>query len=237
MQVNELYNGDCFDIMPMIPDHSIDMIMTDLPYGITTCKWDTPLDLDRLWKEYKRMLVKGGAVILSATQPFAARLIMSNPKWFRHEVIWEKDNGSNCFNVNRMPFQVHENILVFCERGTIYNPQMTDGKAYGRIQKGSRYQHLGPTERITTTNHGNRYPRSVQKFKRDYGKLIHPTQKPVALYEWIIKTYSNENALILDNCAGSGTTAIAARNYNRRWILIEKDKEIYERARERIYKE
>jgi len=231
---NRVYLGDCLEVMKEIEDHSIDMILCDLPYGITACKWDTPIDLDALWKHYKRIIVKGGAIILTATMPFGATLIMSNPKWFRHEVIWEKCNHSNSLNANKMPLRFHENILIFCEKGTVYNPQKSEGKPYNP-QSRNGLRHLRKVkDKPRTMNMGDRYPRSVIKFKKDYGKLIHSTQKPVALFEWIIKTYSNEGALILDNCSGSGTTAIAAINTNRSYILIEKDEKYYELSKERI---
>lgn len=235
LELDKLYHGDCFDVMKDIEDKSVDMILCDLPYGITSCKWDTPLDLDLLWKEYKRVIKKGGAIVLTATMPFGARLIMSNPKWFRHEIIWEKDNGSNPLNANVCPMRVHENILVFCEKGIIYNPQKTSGEPYIRNCSKHGLSYLGKISgKLPTINKGDRYPRSVLKFKRDFGKLIHQTQKPVKLFEWLIKTYSNEGNLILDNCAGSGTTAIAANNCNRRWICIEKDDKCYNDALNRI---
>jgi site-specific DNA-methyltransferase (adenine-specific) len=231
---NSLYLGDCLEVMKQLDDHSIDMILCDLPYGITTCKWDCCIPLDQLWIEYKRILKPGGAVVLTALLPFAARLVMSNVRWFRHELIWEKDNGSNPFNANRMPMRVHENILVFCSKGTIYNPQFTVNKPdYIRAHRG-RVKHLGKSNRIDTINKGNRYPRSVLKFSKDYGKLIHSTQKPVKLFEWLIKTYSNPGGLILDNCSGSGTTAIACINSQRDYICIEKDELIFEASRKRI---
>lgn len=234
LNINSVYHGDCLEIMKSLDDKSIDLILCDLPYGITQCKWDTPIDLDALWKEYKRIIKKGGAVILTATMPFGARLIMSNPIWFRHELIWEKDNGSNPFNANVCPMRVHENILVFCEKGTIYNPQKIKNMPSYIRPKQERVNHLGPCSRIPTINHGDRYPRSVLKFQKDYGKLIHSTQKPVALFEWLIKTYSNEGALVLDNCSGSGTTAIAAMNTGRNYILIEKEEQYVITSRERI---
>jgi site-specific DNA-methyltransferase (adenine-specific) len=234
LALNSVNKGDCLEVMNNINDKSIDIILCDLPYGITTCKWDTPINLEQLWKHYKRIIKKGGAIVLTATMPFGARLIMSNPQWFRHELIWEKDNGSNPFNANVCPMRVHENILVFCEKGTIYNPQMVNGKhAYTRPHAND-LKHLRPFARIPTINHGDRYPRSVLKFQKDYGKLVHSSQKPVKLFEWLIKTYSNENNLVLDNCAGSGTTAIAAMNTNRNYILIEKDEIYYDLIQERI---
>lgn len=235
LQKNNIYIGDCLEVMKQIDDHSIDMILCDLPYGITSCKWDTPIDLDELWLEYKRVIKKGGAVILTATMPFGAKLIMSNPKWFRHELIWEKNNCSSPLQANQMPLRVHENVLVFCEKGTIYNPQKTIGIPYTDLRKDRNIKHQRLIkQRTPTINDGTRYPISVLKFKRDYGKLIHSTQKPVALFEWLINTYSNEGDLILDNCSGSGTTAIAAINTKRDYILIEKDETYYAKSKERI---
>jgi site-specific DNA-methyltransferase (adenine-specific) len=235
LQKNNIFLGDCLEVMKEIDDHSIDMILCDLPYGITFCKWDAPIDLDKLWLEYKRIIKKGGSIILTATMPFGARLIMSNIKWFRHELIWEKDNGSNPLQANKMPIRVHENILIFCEKGTIYNPQKIAGNPYNVFvrPRGFVNQRSGIL-RIPTINKGDRFPRSVLKFKRDYGKSIHTTQKPVALFEWLIKTYSNEGDLILDNCGGSGTTAIAAINTKRDYILIEKDECYYTKSKNRI---
>lgn len=230
---NEVYLGDCLEVMKNIDDHSIDMILCDLPYGITECKWDTPIDLDELWLEYKRVIKPGGAIILTATMPFGAKLIMSNPKWFRHEIIWEKDNGSNPLEVNRSPFRVHENILVFCQKRPIYNPQKTKGKPYAKKHNGP-LKNQNKNIRIPTANiTGERYPRSVIKFKRERPN-IHSTQKPVALFEWLIRTYSNEGELILDNCSGSGTTALAAINSGRNYILIEKDEKYYDLSKQRI---
>lgn len=230
--------GDCLEVMQSFENGSVDLILCDLPYGITLCKWDSPIDLDTLWALYRRIIKPGGVIVLTATMPFGARLIMSNPKWFRHELIWEKDNGSNPLQANRAPMRVHENILVFCEQRAIYNPQKTEGKrAYIRLNLRPSSTNQRQCSRTPTINlKGDRYPRSVQKFKRDYGKLIHSTQKPVALFEWLIRTYSNEGDLVLDNCSGSGTTAIAAINSGRNYLLIEKDEKYYELSKERIKK-
>lgn len=229
--------GDCLEVMKSIDDATIDMVLCDMPYGITGCKWDTPIDLEHLWAHYKRIIKPGGAIVLTATMPFGARLIMSNPKWFRHEIIWEKSNCSNPLEANKAPLRVHENILIFCDRRALYNPQKTKGKPYIARVKGLPFSNQNYRERIDTINtSGDRYPRSVLKFNKDR-KLIHSTQKPVALFEWLIRTYSNEGDLILDNCSGSGTTAIAAMNCGRNYILIEKDEKYYELSKERINKE
>jgi site-specific DNA-methyltransferase (adenine-specific) len=236
LNTNEVYLGDCMEVMRNIDDGSIDMILCDLPYGLISCKWDTPIPLEPLWNEYERIIKKGAAIVLTATMPFGARLIMSNPEWFRHELIWEKDNCSNPLNANIHPMRVHENILVFCEKGTIYNPQKTIGKPYfhGPTKNVLKNQRETTTIGITTISNGERYPRSVLKFNKDYGKLIHSTQKPVALFEWLIKTYSHEGHLILDNCSGSGTTAISCINTKRNYICIEKYEHYYNASKERI---
>ena len=198
LALNNVYLGDCIEVMNQIEDKSIDLILCDLPYGITACKWDIVIPLESLWIQYKRIIKESGCIVLTATMPFGANLIMSNPKWFRHEWIWQKNNGSNPFNVKRMPFQVHEHILVFSKKATLYNPQMLQGcKSYYMKARECNFKHLGNTPRTETINNGNRYPISVQKFSRDYGKSIHQTQKPVALFEYIIKTYTNEGMLVL----------------------------------------
>lgn len=247
LQLNEVYLGDCLEVMNSIDDHTIDMVLCDLPYGITSCKWDTPIDLELLWAQYKRVIKPGGAVVLTATMPFGAKLIMSNPKWFRHELIWDKVRSSNPLQANRSPMRVHENILVFCAKGTIYNPQKTKGKPYVDNRAESTFTNAPRAKRknfsntragrtlpaVLNINLGVRYPISILKFPKE-SKNIHSTQKPVALFEWLIRTYSNEGDIVLDNCSGSGTTAIAAINSGRNYILIEKDEKYFELSKERI---
>lgn len=235
MEINKVYLGDCLELMKQIPDKSIDMILADLPYGITTCKWDTPIDLTLLWEQYKRIIKDNSAIVLTATMPFGANLIMSNPKWFRYEWIWEKCNGSNPLAANRKPMRVHENILIFSRKSAPYYPQKTVGKPYYVKPARGNLRHLRKLTRIPTDcKDGLRYPRSVQKFKKDYGKLVHSTQKPLALFEYLIKTYTQEGAIVLDNVAGSGTTGLACINTNRNYILMEKDEHYFNVINNRI---
>lgn len=226
------YHADCFDAMKEIPDQCIDMVLCDLPYGTTQNKWDSILDLQALWKQYWR--VCSGAIVLTAQAPFDKILGVSQIDWLKYEWIWKKENGTGHLNAKKQPMKAHENVLVFYKEQPIYNPQMTVGKAY-KQKSGRQSSNYGDQIQVITENKGERYPLSVIEFARDKEK-IHPTQKPVALFEYLIKTYTNEGALILDNTAGSGTTAIAAINTNRRWVCIESDEKegYYAKAIERI---
>jgi len=230
MDINKVYLGDCLEIMPSIGDKSIDMILCDLPYGTTACKWDTVIPFEPLWKEYKRLIKDNGAIVLTASQPFTSALVMSNPKMFKYEWIWDKKIPSGMSYARYQPMRQHENILVFCEGRTKYNPQMTlrdkpITRGGGKIDevnnipkpeslKGKVYTHKNPTTIVTTIKERN--------------SSVHPTQKPVALFEYLIKTYTNEGDLVLDNCAGSGTTGVACKNLNRNYILIEKEPKYYD---------
>lgn len=214
--------------MPTLPDKSVDMILCDLPYGTTACKWDTIIPFESLWKEFKRLIKDRGVIALTASQPFTSALVMSNPVWFRHEWIWKKDRGSNFANTIREPMKEHESIILFSAGKWIYNPQMQNRKPAGLSR--SKYDFSVNTKsdnyrefkREGKRNVGKlRVPSSVQEFKRETGS--HPTQKPVALLEYLIRTYTNEGDLVMDNCAGSGTTGVACINTGRDFILIEKD--------------
>lgn len=235
----ELYQGDCLEVMRGIPDKSIDMILCDLPYGTTACKWDTIIHFDPLWVQYKRIIRDNGAIVLTASQPFTSALVMSNPKMFRYEWIWEKDGGSNFATTKYQPMKEHENVLVFSLGKTIYNQQKQErigsrkGKQTTTRHNGSRGGVYGDWNKSGTYNVPElRTPRSIQRFIRERG--LHPTQKPVALFEYLIKTYTNEGDNVLDNCAGSGTTGVAAKNLNRNCILIEKEPEYCEIIKKRI---
>lgn len=227
------------EVMSNIEDNSIDMILCDLPYGTTNCKWDCPLDLKELWKHYKRVAKENAAIVLFAQTPFDKVLGFSNLDWLRYEWIWEKTNATGFLNANKMPMKAHENILVFYAKMPKYFPQKTFG------HKKMNSWHTRPDKKNKTQVYGNvnsdsfgggettRFPRSVQTFASDkqLTKLqgtIHPTQKPVALCEYLIKTYTEEGDVVLDNCAGSGTTGVACKNLNRNFILIEKEKEYYD---------
>lgn len=220
---NRIHLGDCFDVFPFIADKSINLVLCDLPYGVTACSWDVKLDLDRLWSEYKRMLAPGGAVVLTATQPFETELINSNPKWFRYKWVWKKSRAVGFLNAKKMPLRIHEDVLVFAPGRIRYNPQFTEGKPY--VSKRSARTRAGvyrEVVRTETVNTGVRYPKDVVEFSNTCEQVIHNTQKPVALFEYLIRTYTDEGGVVLDNTSGSGTTAIAALNTGRSWICIEK---------------
>lgn len=230
----QLFHGDCLDILPTLESGSVDMILADLPYGTTNCKWDSPIDLQRLWPEYRR--VCKGAIVLFAQSPFDKALGMSNIKELRHEWIWEKGNATGHLNANRAPMKAHENILVFAAGKYTYSPQITDGHVRKVSTKKRREDCPVYNEHDRTPyDSTSRYPRSVQKFSSDKqrgGK--HPTQKPLALCEYLIRTYSNPGDLILDNVMGSGTVPLAAANTGRRFIGIEKEQAYFELARDRL---
>ena len=242
---NQVIQGDCLDVMKQIPDKSIDMILCDLPYGTTACKWDTIIPFEPLWEQYKRIIKDNGAIVLTASQPFTSALVMSNPDMFKYEWIWEKAVGSNFATLKYMPMKEHENILVFGKGRTIYNPQMQERKGSGKAR--SMYTYKSNTvsgdaiSNMVTNRSGEKYdenkrnPSSVQFFNnREDTRGLHPTQKPVALFEYLIKTYTNEGDLVLDNCAGSGTTGVACKNLGRNYILIEKEQEYIDIINKRI---
>ena len=240
LPLNQIVQGDCLEIMPQIADKSIDMILCDLPYGTTACSWDTIIPFEPLWAQYKRIIKDNGAIVLTASQPFTSALVMSNPKMFRYEWIWDKRKAGNFALGNKQPLKTHENIVVFSKNQTTYNPQKIqlekENKRYlGKKSLNKKGNAIGISGEI---KYGKDYepdkllPISIQQFKKD--GTVHPTQKPVALFEYLIKTYTNEGDLILDNCAGSGTTGVAAKNLKRNFILIEKEPKYVEIARERI---
>lgn len=236
LKSNEIYLGDCLDLMKHIDDKSIDMIICDLPYAMTGLKWDCLIPFELLWAEYKRIIKPNRAIILTASQPFTAMAVLSNLKWFKHEWIWEKEKGTNFASTNFAPYKVHESILVFSQGSPLYIPQMVRGKPWTRHYRISTSNILAnKIKRLNRVNINTRYPRSIQKFKTEKG--MHPTQKPVPLFSYLIKTYSNEGDLILDNCAGSGTTGVACKETNRNYILIEKDEHYFQIAKERLSKD
>ena len=314
----ELHLGDCLEVMKSIPDGSVDLVLCDLPYGTTACKWDTVIPFEPLWAQYRRIAKRNAAIVLTASQPFTTALIASNMDMFRYSWVWEKDQGVNFMSAKRQPLKVHEDVLVFYtdlaeQRGAAieyaplreyfqserdrsglsaraiqavlgnymashyftngvqfcipseenyaklqstgffprpyheisdeyrrlgksivpvtYRPQMTEGKPYVS-GKGTSGEVTGSVQKVQTVNYGTRYPRSVVSIKRQTG--LHPTQKPVALMEYLIKTYSNEGDVVLDNCMGSGTTGVACMNTGRRFIGIEMDEWYFNIAKERI---
>lgn len=237
MNTNVIYNQDCIKGMSHIPDKFIDMILCDLPYGITNCKWDVIIPFEDMWEQYTRIIKDNGAIVLFGSEPFTSSLIMSNVRLFRYDLIWDKRKGCDFLNANRKPLKSHENILVFYKKSPTYNKQYWYSKPYKKIQgnkKKSEVYHLYH-EAETESLDGKRNPLSVLSFPRD-SKKLHPTQKPIALLEWLIKTYTNEGEIVLDNAFGSGSTLIAAVNTNRRYIGFEIDEQYFNIARNRLDK-
>lgn len=235
----ELIQGDCLEKMKYIPDKNIDMILCDLPYGTTSCKWDTIIPFEPLWEQYSRIIRPNGAIVLTTSQPFTSALVMSNIKQFKYEWVWDKVNKfSGHLNAKKQPMRQTERVSVFCYGSTNYYPQMENGEPYTAISSGSKSQIYGKqTDKIKTVSDGKRYPRDIIKIKGDergtVGR-IHSTQKPVALFEYLIKTYTMEDETVLDNCMGSGTTGVACKNLNRNFIGIELDPEYFKIAVRRI---
>lgn len=233
LDINKIYNMDCLEGMKLIPDKSIDCIICDLPYGTTACKWDSIIPFEPLWEQYNRIIKDNGAIVLFGSEPFSTELRHSNIKMYKYDWVWEKEQGANFMLCKYQPYKVHEIISVFSKKKHNYFPQMTDGKPYVS-GKGTSGEITRNVVKVQTKNNGTRYPRSIQRFNTEKNKSVHPTQKPVALIEYLIKTYTNEGELILDNCIGSGTTAIAAINTNRNYIGFELDEHYYNIACERI---
>ena len=232
----DLRKGDCLELMKEIPDMSIDMILCDLPYGTTQNKWDSIIDLDLLWKQYKRICK--GAIVLTAQTPFDKILGYSNLKMLKYEWIWEKTRATGHLNAKKMPMKAHENVLVFYNKLYKYNPQMTDGhvRKTATKRKDSGTNYGSQSFEALAYDSTQRYPRDVIKMATDKQKLaLHPTQKPLALMEYLIKTYTDEGDTVLDNCMGSGTTGVAAKNTLRNFIGIEMDANYYDIAFNRIH--
>lgn len=239
-----LYHADCLDIMQFIPNKSVDMILADLPYGTTACKWDSIIDLDLLWNQYKRIIKDNGAIILTASQPFTTKLISSNYEMFKYEWIWEKENATGFQLANVMPLKQHENILVFSNGFTyprtnnkmLYNAQGLTPNNKKRDKRGNKGLYLTQSgckndEYIPKFKN---YPKSILKISTERKKGNHPTQKPVALMEYLIRTYTNEVETVLDNTMGSGTTGVACMNTNRKFIGIEKEQSYFDICVKRI---
>ena len=229
--INSVYLGDCLEIMPMIPDNSIDLICADLPYGKTANKWDNLIPINKLWEEYERIIKPKGNIILFGTGLFAFKLALSNEKLFRYDMVWKKSKSGSPLTAKYMPLKKHELLLVFGKPAAKYNPQLVPGEPYKRKWTPNKKNNMKyGIKGVETNNNGTRHPITIldypQKWRRQ--DQLHPTQKPVELIEWIIKSYSDVGDIVLDNVAGSGTTAIAAINTNRNYILIEKEKEYYD---------
>lgn len=241
-----LYFGDCLEKMEYIPDKSVDLILCDLPYGISACKWDSVIPFDKLWGGYERIIKDSGVIALFGSEPFSSLCRMSNLKMYKYDWKWEKPHGSNFINSKYQPAKVHEDIMIFAKMASSYSkkgsmnyfPQMEIGTPY-KQKNGKQNTQRGsatirsPIIQVVTENHGTRYPRSIIRFPLDKEKL-HPTQKPVALLEYLIRTYTKENDMVLDNCMGSGSTGIACLNTKRNFIGIELQEEYYHIATSRI---
>lgn len=235
--------GDCLERMSEIPDGSVDMVLCDLPYGTTLNDWDSQLPMGDLWGEYRRMLSSGGAVVLFGNQPFTSAVVMSNPKWFKQCLVWDKNKCGSPALAKIRPMQTHEDIMVFAPGRTTYNPQMEVGDPYkrktnkldGYVGRCNNHKY-GMKPRSEFENHGTRYPKSVIRISRDFSaqQQVHPTQKPVALMEYLIRTYTNDGETVLDNTMGSGTTGVACMRTGRRFIGIERDEGYFQIAERRI---
>ena len=240
-----LLQGDCLELMKDIPDKSIDLILCDLPYGTTRNSWDEVIPFDKLWAQYNRIIKDNGAILLFAQGKFYVNLVSSNMKMFRYDLVWDKELVSGFLNAKRMPLRRHEQVAVFYKHLPTYNPQFTQGKPLH--SKGTSYKE----KELTNNNYGDfkatdddragsteKYPTSIMKFQKPHPSVcVHPTEKPVALLEYLVKTYTNEGDVVLDNCMGSGSTGVACQNTNREFIGMELDEDYYKLACERIKKE
>ena len=224
-----LYQGDCLEVMPRLQD--IDMVLADPPYGTTACKWDSIIPLEPMWECLKAITKERAAIVMTASQPFTTTLIASNMKQFSCSWVWEKEQGVNFMLCKKQPLKVHEDVLVFSCKQPTYNPQMTEGRPY-ISGKGDSGDVTGRVTKTQSVNKGTRYPRSIQRFNRQTG--MHPTQKPVALMEYLIKTYTNPGDTVLDFTMGSGTTGVACANTGRKFVGIELDPDYFQIAKERI---
>ena len=231
-----LMMGDCLDIMPSIETGSVDMVLCDLPYGTTDCSWDAVIPFESLWEGYWRVVKPNGAVVLTASQPFNIALAASQIRFYKYEWIWRKSTATGHANAKKQPLRKHENICVFYRSPPVYNPQMTEGKPYTikRTKEVEIYSKGGAKLNPVTVNDGSRYPVSVLDIANEYAGRVHPTQKPVALMEYLIRTSTNEGDTVLDNTMGSGTTGVACVNTGRHFIGIERDPGYFAIAENRI---
>ena len=227
--INQLFEGDCLKYLKQFPDNSIDMVLCDLPYGTTQNKWDNVISLSKLWKEYERVVKDNGAIVLTSQGLFTAQLMMSNPKMFKYKWIWEKSKPTNFLNAKKQPLRKYEDVCVFYKKQPIYNPQMTKGEPYNKgVRKNQLSGSYGDFQPVHVYSDGSRYPTDIIYFKtaESEGKVIHPTQKPIELGRYFIRTYSNPGDLILDNTFGSGSFLVAALLEGRNFVGIEKNKDV-----------
>lgn len=240
MKINEIYLGDCLELMPKhVEDKSIDMIFCDLPYGTTQCKWDSVINLDKLWKEYKRVIKDNGAILLFASQPFTSILVSSNLKMFKYSFTWDKVTKTNHLNAKKQPLRQVEDICVFYKKQPTYNPQgliecevSNFRPNHFKYKKGEKV--YGEQKEHNNKSSYTNYPSNLLQYSNGNHNSLHPTQKPLSLIEYMIRTYTNEDDLILDNTCGSGTTGLGAKNLNRNYIMMEQDPKYYEIACKRV---
>lgn len=243
MSNTQLYQGDCLEIMKQIPDHSVDCIICDLPYGTTACNWDIIIPFDELWEQYNRLIKDDGAIVLFGVEPFSSMLRLSNLSGFKYDLVWKKSKSGSAFTAQYRPVNKHEMISVFSRNGgkTKYNPQMVAGTPYHRVHRISECDvnnhKIGFNRKeVESDNIGVRYPTTILDFPQNWRRQdqVHPTQKPVELLEWLIRTYTDVGDIVLDNTMGSGTTGVACQNLNRNFIGIELDEHYFQIAKERI---
>ena len=236
---NKIFEGDCIDVMKKMPDESVDMILCDLPYGTTQNKWDSVIDFNELWSEYKRIIKPNGAIVLTSQGLFTAKLILSNEKWFKYKIVWEKSKSTNFLNAKKQPLRKHEDICVFYKKQPVYNPEMRDGDPY---DKGHRKNQLsgsyGEFDSCHVKSDGKRYPIDIVYFKTAESEkertVWHPTQKPVDLGRYLIRTYTNPGDIVLDNAFGSGSFLVSASLEGRDFCGIEKNEEVHLFKKEQI---
>ena len=234
---DEILHGDCLEMLKQIPDDSIDMVLCDLPYGTTQCKWDSTIPFEPLWAEYNRVCKKNAPMVFTASQPFTSQLINSNIKNFKYTWVWEKSKATGYLNAKRMPMRAHEDVCVFYRKPPVYNPRMRQGDPYNKGKAHRPTEVYGSqTATLVKNDTGLRYPRTVVYFKtaESEGKVHHPTQKPVELFKYLIETYSNEGDIILDSCIGVGTTALAAIQSGRHYVGIELEEKYVSITNQRI---
>lgn len=226
MTRENIHEGDCLDLLPTLPSESVDMVLCDLPYGTTQNKWDSVIPLNRLWAEYERIVKPSGVICLTSQGVFTAQLILSNTKLFRYKIVWEKSKPTNFLNAKRQPLRKHEDICIFYKKPPTYNPQMGDGAAYSKgVRKNQHTGSYGEFSPVLVASGGGRYPTDVVYFKtaESEGPVFHPTQKPVALGRYLIRTFTNPGETVLDNAFGSGSFLVAAEMEQRKYIGIEKN--------------
>lgn len=227
--INNVLEGDCLKIMKQLPDNSIDMVLCDLPYGTTQNKWDSVIPLDELWRQYRRIVKADGAIVLTSQGMFTAELMVSNPKMFRYKWVWEKSKSTNFLNAKKQPLRKHEDVCVFYQKQPVYHPQMIEGEPYDKgIRKNQLSGSYGDFQPVHVHSDGKRYPTDIIYFKtaESEGKVFHPTQKPVELGRYFVRTYTNPGDIVLDNTSGSGSFLVSALLEGRNFIGIEKNENV-----------